>query len=89
VNFLHTIVDAGPEDLIEVTLAGNAANVMLLDGVNFMHYRMGRTFNYVGGHYTASPVVLRAPSRGQWNLVVDLGGRPGSVNASVRVLAGG
>jgi hypothetical protein len=85
-NFLHYEVwTRSPQDVIEVTLVGNAANVLAMDDGNFTNYRSGRQFTYYGGYYTQSPAVIVVPSSGHWNVVVDLGGAAGHVNASVRV----
>ena len=73
-------------ETVEVTLS-NAANVRLLDSHNFLMYRSGQPHRYTGGHYKTSPVHLRIPRAGQWYVVVDLGGYPGEVGASVRLLA--
>jgi hypothetical protein len=87
VNFLHQELDVGPEDVVEVTLNGQA-NVMLLDPANYDRYRKGETFRYHGGLANVSPTRLVPPHRGQWHLVVDLGGFAGKVRAGVRVLDG-
>lgn len=84
-NFLSYDVQTQDGDVIEVALSGNAANVFLLDEVNFGNYRSGRQFRYHGGYFDRSPVILKAPSSGRWHVVVDLGGRAGRVNATVRV----
>jgi Domain of unknown function (DUF1883) len=87
-KFLHYEVRAGTGDAVEVSLNGNAANVLLLDDANYRNYQSGKAFHYqVGGYFSRSPVVLQAPSSGNWHLIVDLGGRPGRVSASVRVLS--
>lgn len=85
-RFLHYQIQAGPADKVEVVLAGNEANVMLLDSANFADYQRGRQFRYYGGHFRRSPVVLTPPYAGNWHVVVDLGGAPGSVRASVRLI---
>jgi hypothetical protein len=85
-KFLHYEITASSGDAIEVALHGNAANVLLLDDSNYRDYQSGRRFRYLGGYFKSSPVVLRTPSSGRWHVVVDLGGRPGRVAASVRVL---
>jgi hypothetical protein len=72
--------------VVEVTLRGSGANVMLLDDLNLSHYRRGDRFEYFGGLATLSPVTLTVPRTGSWNVVVDLGGGAGRVDASVRVL---
>lgn len=72
-----------------VTLQGNAANVRLLDSVNFDRYRQGARHNYYGGHATSSPVRLTIPNAGHWYVVVDLQGQGPSarVQSSARVEA--
>lgn len=86
-DFLHQEFDAGPADVIEVTL-DHAANVQLLDPPNYEHYRARRPFRYFGGHVTHSPFRLRPPRRGHWHLVIDLGGSAGMVRAATRLLQG-
>lgn len=49
----------------EVTLSGNAANVLLLDSLNFQNYKNGRRYSYHGGHATRSPVRVAVPHAGQ------------------------
>ncbi|MGF9714886.1 DUF1883 domain-containing protein [Paenibacillus sp. JMULE4] len=71
---------------VEVTLSGNAANVLLLDSSNFNNYRNGRQYKYYGGHFTRSPVRINVPHTGHWHVAVDLGGYRGSVKSSVRIL---
>jgi Domain of unknown function (DUF1883)/TIR domain len=75
-------------DIVEVTLRGNAANVLLLDPTNFSAYKAGRRFTYHGGSYKSSPVRLPVPRSGRWYVVVNLGGLPGRVSAGIRVLPG-
>lgn len=73
--------------LVDVTLRGTEANVMLLDPVNLGRYRNGQRFEYFGGHFTRSPARIAVPRAGHWHVVVDLGGAGGRVEASVNVLA--
>jgi Domain of unknown function (DUF1883) len=86
-NYLHHEFAAGPQDVIEVTL-DHPANVQLLDPANWDNYRNGRTFRYYGGSATESPVRLTPPRQGRWHLVIDLGGRTGTVQAWARLLSG-
>ena len=87
-KFLHYEIRTNAGDAIEVALNGNAANVLLLDDPNYQSYQSGHQFRYrAGGYFSRSPVILQAPSSGQWHVVVDLGGRPGRVSAAVRVLS--
>ena len=87
-KFLDHEVWAQAGDFVEVTLSGNAANVLLVDETNFQNYRSGRQFRYYGGYFTRSPAVIQVPFPGKWHVVVDLGGRAGSVSAAVRVFHG-
>jgi hypothetical protein len=87
-NFLHYDVWTQPGDIIQVSLTGNAANVLMMDQANFESYRSGRQFQYYGGYFTQSPAMIRAPGAGRWKVVVDLGGRAGQVRASVQVVRG-
>jgi len=85
-HFLHTELSLEADDVIQVTLAGDEANVLLLDDDTFAAYRAGQPFRQAaGGHFRQSPVVLRPPRPGTWHVVIDLGGLPGEVQASVVV----
>jgi hypothetical protein len=84
VNYLHYELEAGPDDVVEVTLS-NAANVQLLDEPNFSNYKTGKPFRYTGGYAKTSPCRLSPPRRGRWHLVIDIGGYAGRLSASVAV----
>lgn len=86
-NFLHYEFDLSAEDLVEVTLDGQA-NVRLLDNTNFSLYKSGKQHRYYGGLAKTSPVQIAPPHAGHWHVVVDLGGYAGTVRASARVLQG-
>lgn len=75
--------------IVEVTLSGNAMNVMLMDSSALSTYQRGRSgYRYYGGHVTKSPARIAVPSNGHWHVVVDSGGYTASANVSVRVLNG-
>jgi len=86
-NFLHYDFHLDSGEVVEVTL-DKQANVRLLDDTNFSRYKRGERHSYYGGLAKISPVTLRAPSAGHWNLVIDLGGYAGTVRASVRTIKG-
>ena len=67
---------------IEVQMTGVESDVLLLDAANLAAFERGRQTTYYGGHYNASPVLLRVPSSGNWNVVV-VPGPGGEVRASV------
>lgn len=84
-NFLKYEVDAGPNNIVRVTL-DTQANVRLLDTANFQNYRNGQPHKYYGGRAQVSPVDLKPPYYGHWYVVIDLGGYGGTVHASVQVI---
>lgn len=86
-NFLHSEVDVGDGGTIVVDLEGTEANVLVMDTPNFNSYRNGRRYRYFGGHFRASPAMVRPPGAGRWHVIVDLGGRRGQVRAAVRVMS--
>ena len=75
------------DEIVEVTLKGNSANVKLMNSSNFSNYKSGRRHTYYGGHVTRSPYRVTIPSSGYWYVTVDLG-YAGSVSSSVRTLPG-
>lgn len=72
--------------VVVVRLSGTEANVKLLDDTNLSRYKRGQGHEFYGGHYRRSPARISVPAAGHWHLVVDLGGRHGSVKASVSVV---
>ena len=86
-NFTH--YDLGNLDkgrTVEVVLEGNAANVYLLDNINFKQYSRGLEFQAVGGLMKSSPVKLQTVKLAHWHVVVDLPGGHGVVKSSFRML---
>lgn len=86
-RFLHTdlgFLQGGR--IVEVSLDGNAANVRLLDSMNFNAYQSGRGHQYVGGLPHRSPFRLQVPHAGHWHVAVDFQGLRGQTNVGVRVL---
>lgn len=69
------------ENWIVAHLHGSAANVILLDSLNFECYRFGRPFVYTGGLCTRTPARLQIPQDGHWYLVIDCGGYQHHVHA--------
>lgn len=75
-------------EVVEVVLFGNAANVRLMDSSNFSSYKSGRQHRHYGGLARQSPIRLLIPHAGQWYVVVDMQGLPGSVRSSAHILPG-
>jgi hypothetical protein len=90
VKLLHTQVAAGPQNIVEVFLSRPNANVVLLDDANWWLYQRGQVYQpQAGGFFQATNTVrLRAPIQANWHLVVDLGGQPGDITATYRVVMG-
>ena len=86
-NYLNQEFDAGPDDLVEITLDGQA-NVMLLDPINYEHYRKREPFKYYGGLAKHTPMRMVPPHPGRWHVVVDLGGFAGTVRAGMLLQRG-
>jgi len=74
-------------EVVEFTLSGSAANVRLLDSLNFYNYKHAQSYRFHGGLAKGSPVHVRIPSSDHWHAVVDMQGLIGRVQCSVRVLA--
>lgn len=59
---------------VEVSLS-HAADVFLVDSINFQKHKSGQRFEYYGGHYTRTPVVITVSGSGRWYLIVRGGGQ--------------
>lgn len=82
-NYLHSEQHLNNGDVVVVEL-DKQANVRLLDTTNFSRYKRGEKHSYYGGLAKTSPVRIVAPHSGTWHVVIDLGGRSGTVRASVK-----
>ena len=88
-KFTHYELGQQPRGtVVEVTLAGSAANVRLLDSSNFQSYRSGRQHRYHGGLIRRSPARLVIPQSGHWHVTVDMQGLRGQTSSSIRVIPG-
>ncbi|MEV6986257.1 DUF1883 domain-containing protein [Sphaerisporangium sp. NPDC051017] len=59
----------------EVELRGSPARVCLMDIDHYQAYLDGGEYEYYGGFYDVSPVVLEVPYDDYWYLVVDSNGQ--------------
>ncbi|MBE9209719.1 DUF1883 domain-containing protein [Nostoc sp. LEGE 06077] len=82
----HDLGQCKSDEIVEITLSGSAANVLLMDSSNFQSYRNGREHRYFGGLATKSPVRLQIPRSGNWHIAVDMRGLRGGVSSSARLL---
>lgn len=84
-NYLHYEVHAGPQHIIKVRI-DRPANVRLLDTLHFQKYRLGKSFEGAGGETDPPGREFRVQHRDTWHIVIDLGGKKGTVKAQVDVL---
>ena len=84
-EFIHFIVKAGPESIIQVNIT-QPAYVRLMDEVNFQKYKMKKRYTFTGGYASTPKVDLRPNQRAEWHVVVDLEGLDGEVRASLDLL---
>ena len=90
----------GQQDIAETDLRGAGLVGLLQELAAFLltwQQLLGDPFQIVprcrisapgfGGFAPDSPATLKSPAAGHWHLVIDLGGYPGSVGASVKKLA--
>ena len=66
----------------EVCLRGSTARVCLMDVEHYQAYLDGNEYEYHGGFWDVSPVVLEVPYDGYWYLVVDSNARRISVEVA-------
>ncbi|MFW5648431.1 MAG: DUF1883 domain-containing protein [Candidatus Alkaliphilus sp. MAG34] len=62
------------------------ANVILLDDLNYQHYKNGRSCNCYGVLVKQSPFIMAIPNYAHWNLVINLGGASGQLKHSVEII---
>lgn len=72
-------------DTVEVRI-DQPTNVRLMDAHNYQLYRRPAPYRAVGGGFTAGLARLAAPTTGRWVLVLDLGGRAGTIRHSNAVI---
>ena len=78
-DFVHYDLGYLVEGTTVVVSLDVAANVCVLDFANFMYYKMGTSFTYLGGYITRSPYYAVIPQTGFWNVTIDLGGYEGRI----------
>jgi len=70
-----------------VFLSRPGANVVLLDEANWWSYQRGLPYHHHGGgFFNATTARIRPPAFANWHLIVDLGGQPGDITATFRVI---
>ncbi len=84
-NFLQFDLGSVKAGATVIVTLDKQANVRLMDQSQFGNFRAGRRHTFFGGGATRSPVRIAVPSSGRWLAVVDTGGLPATVRASVAV----
>ena len=91
-DYLHYKVHVKQGEIIRVSLDEKTdvtqAVIRLLDSLNYFKYRSGKKYIETTRSQHESPVRLKPPYKGEWHVVIDMGGRRGVVKARVDVLAG-
>lgn len=72
----------------EVNLRGSTASVCLMDIGHYQAYVDGGEYEYHGGFYNVSPVVLEVPYDDRWYPVVDSNDRRIRIQVAVPAGAG-
>jgi hypothetical protein len=85
-DHLHKRLFLKDGDVVEVN-CNSQANVLLMDDLNYANYRARRSYRYYGGFFTEFPARLVPPTSGYWNVVLNLGGRQGSIRHAIRVIS--
>lgn len=57
--------------LFEIELRGSTARVCFMDAAEYQAYVDGDEYQYHGGFFNVSPIVLEIPYDDYWYLVVD------------------
>lgn len=87
-NYLHSDLGQRSRGDVLIVKLSRAANVRLLDSVNFSNYKRGKQHKFHGGLVTKSPAQIPIPRSGHWHAVVDMQGLKGSTRASFSVVNG-
>ena len=80
-DHLATQFDLATSDVVEVRIE-QRTNVRLMTLANYQAYRSLRDYRAIGSGFTPGVVRLAVPHSGRWVLVLDLGGRAGTIRHS-------
>jgi len=85
-DFVHYNLGLLEKGTIVAVFLDAAANVCILDVANFMGYKNGYSFKYLGGYVTRSPYYATIPKYGHWHVAIDLGGYEGYISSSIKII---
>lgn len=84
-DHLATQFDLATSDVVEVRIE-QRTNVRLMTLTNYQAYRSLRDYRAIGSGFTPGVVRHAVPHSGRWVLVLDLGGRAGTIrHSNVRI----
>ncbi len=86
-NFLHKREYLNIGDIVEVKCT-HQCNIKLMDDTNYSNYKSGRSCKYYGGFYEILPARISVPHKGNWNIVIDLGGGSANIKYSINIIKG-
>ncbi len=75
----------GRNQAVEVSV-NRAANVLLLTEINFRKYKLRESYHYYGGEALYSLIEILPPRAGSYYLVIDLGGKAGTIEHSATIV---
>lgn len=84
-SFLHSREYLNAGDIVVVNCS-HQCNVMLMDDTNFRSYQSRGRFSCFGGFFKKLPARIAAPSNGEWNIVLDLGGGSATIRHSIQIV---
>lgn len=83
-DFIHSREYLNQGDVV-VLNCDTQCNFRLIDDSNFTAFQRGGRHTYYGGFFQRFPAKLVAPSPGNWNVVVDLGGARANIRYAINV----
>lgn len=81
-DFIHQREHLSEGDVVVVDCS-HQSNIMIMDDMNFNHYRRGQKFRHWGGHYARFPARITVPHTDDWNVVIDLGGGRANIRYNI------
>lgn len=85
-DFVHYDLGFLEKGTIVAVFLDAAANVCILDVANFIGYKNGYSFKYLGGYVTRSPYYFTIPKYEHWHVAIDLGGYEGCIGSSIKII---
>ncbi|MDB5524876.1 MAG: Domain of uncharacterized function [Rhizobium sp.] len=81
-EFIHARQRLAKGDVV-IVQCSHQCNVFVMDDENFVSYRKRQKFTFFGGHFTHFPAKVAVPGDGNWNTVLDLGGRSAAIQHTI------